>query len=522
MATEQQVGTAVLPEDHVGAEDHGSGLSLIQNRTGSAGQIIEQAMEWVGKVPYVWGGIPGKGQTPFANGGGWDCSGFMYWLDQNFGNGSLVMGSHHQYAQAQSDGTFINDMRQLMRGDLIFFDTGNTAGSGANLNRAGHVGMYIGNGQFVHAANQQVGTIVSDLAGYYAGQFIGGKRMAWSGGSPTGSGTFASCDRIPVEVDELNFRDQPTTSTTVIDKLSAGTELCVTGASKEADGYTWYPVRDANSRRGWVAGTFCSLAEAGACGFETRDRVAVNESGLRLRQGPEISSQILETLAAGANLCVTGAPQDADGYTWYPVRERGGSNRSGWVASKYCDLVEANGCGSTQSTGGLVGATFRPTGPRFAGGNLDSAEHLINASAAKHSVPANFLAAIVAHESTGDWERDGSRFSDVRPESGPLLPYIGVFEKTATSRAGMSSEQFRALLGDQAGQIDLLGSVLRSIHDQLKQMNSSYNWLNVASYFFSGHPVPRGWCDELGNCDDRYYNNIRDWWELLEPGFNSR
>ncbi|HEU5056424.1 MAG TPA: C40 family peptidase [Kofleriaceae bacterium] len=163
-----------------------------QGVTGNAKAVIDEALRWVGQVPYVWGGIPGKGQTPYADGGGWDCSGFTYWLDQNLGSGTLVMGSHHQYAQAQQDGTFIRDMSQLQPGDLIFFDTGNSAGGGAELNRAGHVGMYIGNGQFVHAANPTDGTLVSNLAGHYAGQFIGGKRMGWSGGSPTGTGSYGS------------------------------------------------------------------------------------------------------------------------------------------------------------------------------------------------------------------------------------------------------------------------------------------------------------------------------------------
>jgi len=146
--------------------------------TGNASQVISVAQSYVG-TPYVWGGIPGKGETPT----GWDCSGFMYWLDQNYGNGQLVMGSHYQYDQMQREGRLFTDTSQLQPGDLVFFDTGWYGGAGGNMNRAGHVGMYIGNGKFVHAANEQDGTIISDLSGYYGQTFIGAAHMSWSGGT---------------------------------------------------------------------------------------------------------------------------------------------------------------------------------------------------------------------------------------------------------------------------------------------------------------------------------------------------
>ena len=142
---------------------------------GNAGGVIGIATSFVGKVPYVWGGIPGKGENPT----GWDCSGFTYWLDQNYGTGTLPMGSHYQYQYFQQNGGMFFNMSQLRPGDLVFFDTGNTAGAGANLNRAGHVAIYIGNGQIVHAANESQGTIISNLSDYYASRFIGAAHMSW-------------------------------------------------------------------------------------------------------------------------------------------------------------------------------------------------------------------------------------------------------------------------------------------------------------------------------------------------------
>lgn len=153
-----------------GAPGAGSGA------VGAAAAIIQAGQQYVGKVPYVWGGIPGKGETPT----GWDCSGFIYWLDQNYGGGAIPQGSHYQFDWAQKSGMLFTDASQLQPGDLVFFDTGNTAGAGANLNKAGHVGIYLGNGKIMHAANPESGTIISDWNGYYGDRFIGAARP-WGG-----------------------------------------------------------------------------------------------------------------------------------------------------------------------------------------------------------------------------------------------------------------------------------------------------------------------------------------------------
>lgn len=146
---------------------------------GAVGNDIVNISKQYLDVPYGWGSIPGKGDTPTS----WDCSGMTYWLDQNYGDGSLPMGSHYQYQYAQQKGKLFQDTSQLQAGDMVFFDTGLRGGAGANLNGASHVGMYIGNGQMIHAANEQVGTIVSDISDpYYANIFLGAMHMSFSGG----------------------------------------------------------------------------------------------------------------------------------------------------------------------------------------------------------------------------------------------------------------------------------------------------------------------------------------------------
>jgi cell wall-associated NlpC family hydrolase len=173
--------------------DQAAGYSGGYGDGGTGTGIVQKALEYVG-VPYVWGSLPAAGDDPWQT--GWDCSAFVKWLDDKYGANELPAGSHYQYQDTVNKGLLVSDANGLQSGDLVFFDTGNTAGGGANLNRAGHVGMYIGNGQFVQAANPGAGTIVSSLADYmqkYA--FLGGRRMGWSGGGSapqTGPAPFSS------------------------------------------------------------------------------------------------------------------------------------------------------------------------------------------------------------------------------------------------------------------------------------------------------------------------------------------
>ena len=73
----------------------------------------------------------------------------------------------NQYVQSKV-GLPINQ-RDLQVGDLVFFDT---MGKG----RVSHVGMYVGNNEFVHAANEKDGIKKSKLTGYYQTHFKGARR----------------------------------------------------------------------------------------------------------------------------------------------------------------------------------------------------------------------------------------------------------------------------------------------------------------------------------------------------------
>lgn len=144
----------------------------------TAQQIVDIASLYVGIVPYesldVWNGNPGLGIDPRDPAQhGWDCSGMVYWMDQNYGAGEIPEGSHEQYNFfAANDPNFLNqndavtagDYSGLSPGDIVYMDTEGTVRGG---NEASHVAVYMGNGQFVNAANPSEGTTIwTGLNGY--------------------------------------------------------------------------------------------------------------------------------------------------------------------------------------------------------------------------------------------------------------------------------------------------------------------------------------------------------------------
>ncbi len=110
---------------------------------GSIGaQAVSIAMQYLG-VPYVWGG---------ASPGGFDCSGLTSYVYAQLG-----IGLSHYTGSQWNEGTRV-PADQLMPGDLVFFHS--------DLH---HMGMYIGNGQMIHAP--QTGDVVkiAPLMNAYAG-----------------------------------------------------------------------------------------------------------------------------------------------------------------------------------------------------------------------------------------------------------------------------------------------------------------------------------------------------------------
>jgi cell wall-associated NlpC family hydrolase len=102
-------------------------------------------------TPYVWAG---------SQPGGFDCSGLVMWAFAQVG----VSLPHSSYAQYGYGVPVSRD--QLQPGDLVFFDG------------LGHVGIYIGGDQFVHAPHTGDVVKISSLnEGWYASTFVGARRI---------------------------------------------------------------------------------------------------------------------------------------------------------------------------------------------------------------------------------------------------------------------------------------------------------------------------------------------------------
>lgn len=107
---------------------------------------------------YVWGGTTPKG---------FDCSGYVQFLYKKH-NVNLP-----RTAWSQSKKGIAVSKDNLQKGDLLFFLTDKKRGIPVT-----HVGIYIGDGEFIHAASKKKGIIISPVHhGYYAGKFVSAKRV---------------------------------------------------------------------------------------------------------------------------------------------------------------------------------------------------------------------------------------------------------------------------------------------------------------------------------------------------------
>ncbi len=116
--------------------------------------LVAFAKSYAG-YPYVYGG---NGPNSF------DCSGFVLYVYKHFGY-SFSRGAQEQY----HDGVKVG-YDELLPGDLVFF-----SGNGYYIT---HVGLYLGDGQFIHASNPTRGVVFDTLwSGYYKSHFWGGCRI---------------------------------------------------------------------------------------------------------------------------------------------------------------------------------------------------------------------------------------------------------------------------------------------------------------------------------------------------------
>lgn len=174
---------------------------------------------------------------------------------------------------------------------------------------------------------------------------------AAAGAEPASDGTTAGTGQstelaigatVSTNTDGVNIREEPSIDADAIDQLDNDVELLITDGPEEADDFTWFFVEVVGSDgpiEGWVAQDFISLPGAATAGtpvptegetgtpepaaddetFAEGDTVVANDDNVRVRSEASTGADILGAYPSGTEFVITGEPEEADGFTWYPV-----------------------------------------------------------------------------------------------------------------------------------------------------------------------------------------------------------
>ncbi|MGX9757167.1 C40 family peptidase [Clostridioides difficile] len=142
-----------------GSVDTSSPSDSTNSPSQGADSVISFAKTLLGK-PYVWGA---EGPNSF------DCSGFTQYVMKKSAGVSIPRVSRDQ----SKYGAYVN-RGDLRSGDLIFFDT-----EGSNNGSVSHVGIYMGNGEMIHASSgsSKKVTISNINSSYYSSRYVNARRV---------------------------------------------------------------------------------------------------------------------------------------------------------------------------------------------------------------------------------------------------------------------------------------------------------------------------------------------------------
>jgi cell wall-associated NlpC family hydrolase len=141
-------------------------------------QILTTAFARIG-MPYIWGGTSDGPETEFgiSSRGGYDCSGFVWrvYKLQTYPNEGTLASVLRGRTTFQMSGEVPRSQRiglaKLEPADVIFFGDN---GPKSQPSQVGHMGIYVGNGWFIHSS--EYGVALAQLDGWYAKEFAWARR----------------------------------------------------------------------------------------------------------------------------------------------------------------------------------------------------------------------------------------------------------------------------------------------------------------------------------------------------------
>lgn len=207
----------------------------------------------------------------------------------------------------------------------------------------------------------------------------------------------------------LNVRTKPTTSSSIVCKLSQGTKVTITAETTGSDGMKWYAVSftyNGASKSGYVRGDLVtvsgtipgsgtSTSAAAGTSLTDAESLYVNVSSARVRGSASTSSAIVAGLSKGSQVKQEGSQTGTDGKLWIKVSfTKDGASGSGYIRS---DLLTA-----TAPAGAVPAAATVNTTDKSAESAADGDLLYVSATAVRVREHAGTSYTIVANLLQGD------------------------------------------------------------------------------------------------------------------------